>query len=267
MLGELLRWWRDARGKSQLELSLDSGISQRHLSFIESGRSSPSRRSLLAIAEALDIPLRERNTLALAAGFAPLYPESDWSAPEMHAISKALERALRQHEPFPAFVLDRNWRVLMKNEGAPGFFSHFIDLEANPPPRNLLHLMFDPKGLRPCIANWPEVAASLLQRIYRESIGRVVDDQTRELLAQLLAYPDVDPRWRKPEAPSALPFIPIGFVHRKTRINLFSLVTTIGAPASIPAQEFRMECMFPADEESEKCYRRLMADQPGKKKG
>jgi transcriptional regulator with XRE-family HTH domain len=258
-LGELLRYWRDARGKSQLDLSLDSGLSQRHLSFIESGRSTPSRRALLEIAQALDIPLRERNTLMVSAGYAPIFAESEWSAPEMQSLNKALERVLRQHEPYPAIVMDRYWHVVMRNESAPRFFNHFIDLEARKPPRNLLHLMFDPKGLRPFITNWPEVAASLFQRVYRESIGRVIDERTGELLAQLQAYPGVKAEWRKPSTSSALPLIPIGFVLKGKRINLFSLITTVGAPVSITAQEHRMECMFPADDESEQNYLSLMA--------
>ncbi len=258
-LGELLRYWRDARGKSQLDLSLDSGLSQRHLSFIESGRSAPSRQALLDIATALDIPLRERNTLLLSAGYAPIFAAGEWSATEMQSLTKALERVLQQHEPYPAVVMDRYWHVVMRNESAPRFFNHFIDLEARKPPRNLLHLMFDPKGLRPFITNWPEVAASLLQRVYRESIGCVIDEKTGELLAQLRAYPGVKDEWRQPTISSVLPLIPIGFALKGKRINLFSLITTAGAPASIIAQEFRIECMFPADDESERNYLGLMA--------
>jgi transcriptional regulator with XRE-family HTH domain len=258
-LGELLRYWRDARGKSQLDLSLDSGLSQRHLSFIESGRSTPSRRALLDIAQALDIPLRERNTLMVSAGYAPIFAESEWSAPEMQSLTKALERVLRQHEPYPAVVMDRYWHVVMRNEFAPRFFNHFIDLKSRKAPRNLLHLMFDPEGLRPFITNWPEVAASLLQRVYRESIGRVIDEKTGELLAQLQAYPGVKAEWRQPSTSSALPLIPMAFVLKGKRINLFSLITTVGAPVSITAQEHRMECMFPADDESEQNYLGLMA--------
>src|SRR5271165_1210546 len=121
-LGALLRHWRDLRGKSQLDLSLDSGLSQRHLSFIESGRSVPSRQTLLDIPQALDIPLRDRNTMLLAAGYAPIYSEGTWNAPEMQSITKALERVLRQHEPFPAMVMDRYWYVILKNDAAPRFF-------------------------------------------------------------------------------------------------------------------------------------------------
>jgi transcriptional regulator with XRE-family HTH domain len=250
-LGLLLRHWRDVRGKSQLDLSLDAGLSQRQISFIESGRSVPGRQTLLDLAQALDIPLRERNTLLLAAGYAPVYSEGAWNGPEMQVVTRALERMLRQHEPFPAVVMDRYWNVLMSNEATPRFFSRFIDVEARTAPRNLLHLMFDPDGMRPFIANWEDVAKSLFQRVYRESVGRVIDDKTRELLTALLAYPDVKAEWKNPIVLSAVPVIPIGFAKGDGLLNYFSMVTTVGAPQTIAAQELRIECMFPADERTE----------------
>src|ERR1700742_160077 len=155
--GALLRHWRERRGKSQLELSLDAGVSQRHLSFIEVGRSSPSRQMLIDIATALDMPLRDRNTLLLAGGYAPIYPDGAWDGPEMRSITNALQRMLRQHEPFPALVMDRYWTVLMTNQAAPRFFSRFCDLAARETPRNMLTLMFDPTGMRPFIADFPAV--------------------------------------------------------------------------------------------------------------
>jgi transcriptional regulator with XRE-family HTH domain len=265
-LGDLLRYWRERCGKSQLDLSLGSGLSQRHLSFIENGRSIPSRRTLLDIAQALDIPLRDRNTLFLSAGYAPAYSEDAWNAPEMQSITKALERVLRQHEPFPAVVMDRYWNVHLRNDAAPRFFNCFIDLEKRPTPRNLLHLMFDPAGMRPFIANWEEVAASLIQRIYRESVGRVTDQRTKELLEALQAYPEVETGLKKPRSASILPFIPISFVKKGKTMNFFSMITTVGTPLSITAQELRMECMFPAEEESEEEYLKMTtAKSKGKK--
>src|SRR3984893_2253435 len=172
-LGALLRHWRDIRGRSQFDLSLDTGVSQRHISFIETGRSVPGRQTLLEIARALDIPLRDRNTLLLAAGYAPIYAEGAWNAPEMRSVTKALERMLRQHEPFPALVMDRYWNVLMTNDAAPRFFGCFIDMAARKAPRNMLHLLFDPNGMRPFIANWEDVAKSLFQRVKSEATGGV----------------------------------------------------------------------------------------------
>ena len=138
--GVLLRQWRDIRGKTQLNLSFDAGVSQKHISFVESGRSIPSRQMVLDLAQALDVPLRERNALLMAAGYAPLYSDHALDAPLMNSISKALQRMLRQHEPFPAVVMDRYWNVLMTNDAAPQLFNCFIDLTKWPKPRNLLHL-------------------------------------------------------------------------------------------------------------------------------
>ncbi len=140
--------------------------------------------------------------------------------------------------------------VLKTNRAAPRFFGRFTDLSTREGPRNLLHLMFDSRGLRPFVADWPIVAESLIQRVYRESVGRVVDDKTRELLTALLVYPDVEPGWTLPKATSArstLPVIPIGLVWGDKVLNYFSMVSTVGTPQTVAAQELRIECMFPAD--------------------
>jgi transcriptional regulator with XRE-family HTH domain len=253
-LGVLLRHWRDMRGKSQLDLSLDTGVSQRHLSYIESGRSTPSRHTLLDIAQGLDVPLRERNVLLLAAGYAPIYSDNAWDGAEMQSVTKALQRMLRQHEPFPAVVMDRYWNVLMANDAMPRFLNRFIDLSARTGPRNILHLMFDPAGMRPFMADWENTAQSLIQRLYRESIGRVVDEKTKALLAALLAYPGAKPEWKSPKVPRiapAMPVIPLSFVKDGNVLNYFSMVTTVGTPQTIAAQELRIECLFPADDATE----------------
>lgn len=260
-LGVLLRHWRDVRGKSQLELSFDTGVSQRHLSFIESGRSAPSRQTMLNIAQALDVPFRDRNELLVAAGFAPVYKEAAWNAGEMRSVSRALERVLRHHEPYPAIVMDRYWNVFMRNAAAPRFFNAFFDLDARPEPRNMLHLMFDPAAMRPFLVNWEEASRSLIRRIHREAVGHTLDDRTRDLLAALLAYPDVDPRLRiayaeDPEPP--LPMVPLSFAKDGQVLRYFSMVTTVGTPETIATQELRIESMFPADEATEAAHRRLI---------
>ncbi|MGI4810196.1 MAG: helix-turn-helix domain-containing protein [Janthinobacterium lividum] len=258
-LRDLLRGWRDLRGKSQLDLSLDTGISQRHLSFVETGRSVPSRETLLQVAAALDVPLRERNALLLAAGYAPVYPEPAWDAPEMASIVAALRRMLRQHEPFPAIVMDRYWDVVLTNEAAPRFFGRFVDLSARPAPRNMLHLMFDPDGMRPFVANWEGVARSLLARVRREAIGRVLDSRTKALVAALLAYPGAGCA-RNAATPANMPVIPLSFVKDGDTLNYFSMVTTVGDPQAVLAQELRVECLFPADDETERLHVTLMAE-------
>jgi len=261
-LGALLRYWRDIRGVSQFDLSLEAGFSQRQISFIESGRSVPGRDTLLTLAQTLDVPLRERNALLLAAGYAPVYSDAAWNAQEMHSVSRALERVVRQQEPFPAIVMDRHWNVLMTNDAAPRFFDCFIDMASRKGPRNMLHLIFDPQGMRPFVADWDTVSRSLLQRVYRESVGHTIDAGTRRLLDKLLDYPDVPHDWRTHHGPSAaptMPVIPIGFVSEGVVLRYFSMVTTVGAPQNVAAQELRLECMFPADDETEARHRQLLA--------
>jgi len=259
-LSSLLRQWRNQRGLSQMDLSLEMGVSQRHISFIESGRSAPSRALLIGLARTLDVPLRDRNALLLAAGYAPMYAEAAWDAAEMRAIHKALERMLCQHDPFPALVMDRHWNVLMTNDSAPRFFGRFIDLARYAKPRNLLRMMFDPQGLRPFVANWAEVAASLFQRIHREAVGGVLDETTRSLIEELLAFPGVTLDWRTADVPSASPIVPISFVDEGGVSNWFSMVTTVGTPQIVAAQELRVECMFPADDATEARHLGLTRD-------
>jgi transcriptional regulator with XRE-family HTH domain len=243
-LGAFLRYWRQQRGKSQLDLSLDTGVSQRHISFVESGRSVPSRELLLSLAKTLDVPLRERNVLLLASGYAPVYLESTWDAPEMAVVNRVIDLMLRQHEPHPALVLDRYWNVLKTNDASPRFFGSFVDLSKRPKPRNLLHLMFDPDGMKPFVENWEEVASGLLQRVYREAAGHVTDKKTSELLNDLKKYPGA--KGLSVARKSQVPVLPITFVRGSERISYFSMISTVGLPQDITAQEFRIECMFPS---------------------
>ena len=261
--GVLLRQWRDIRGKTQLDLSFDAGVSQKHISFVESGRSMPSRQMLLDLAQALDVPLRERNELLMAAGYAPVYSDQALDAPLMNSVSKALQRMLRQHEPFPAIVMDRHWNVLMTNDAAPRLFNCFIDMAARPSPRNLLHLMFDPAGMRPFVANWPETARGLLGRVYREALGRVIDERTKALLAELSHYPGVQPEWRAPTSGESMPMIPLTFVKDGVRLKYFSMITTVGTPQTVTAEELRLESMFPADGTTEAEHSRFVLTNSG----
>ena len=253
-LGDLLRHWRNIRGKNQLDLSIETELSQRHISFIESGRSVPSRQVLIKIARALDVPLRDRNVLLLSAGYAPAYSEAAWNSRQMRSVTSALERILCQNEPFPALVMDRYWNVLMTNESAPRFFNCFIDMSQRTGPLNILHLVFDPKGLRPFVDNWEEVASSLIERVYFEAVGGVIDEGTKELLAALRAYPRVrmDDRANQSSDPGPItPMIPISFRKGDTVLNYFSMVTTVGTPQTVAAQELRIESLFPADDTTE----------------
>jgi transcriptional regulator with XRE-family HTH domain len=246
-LGELLRYWRQERGKSQLDLSMDTGISQRHLSFVESGRSAPSRDLLSIVSDALNIPLRERDVLLLASGYAPQYREQTMDAEQMAIVTQAIDRMLQQHEPHPALVLDRHWNVVRTNEAAPRFFGSFVDLEMTTKPRNLLDLMFNPAGMRPFVEEWEQVAAGLLQRVRREAVGQVLDAELQKLLKRLREYPGVGEL--KPLPAPQSPVLSITFRRGSQRFSYFSLITTVGTPQCITAQELRVECMFPTDVE------------------
>lgn len=244
-LGDLMRFWRQKRSKSQLNLSLDTGISQRHLSFVESGRSSPSRDLLLVLFEALDIPFRERNLLLTASGYAPHYAERSLAGEEMTVVDRAIERMLLKHEPYPAIVLDRHWNVVRTNEAAPRLFGSFVNLESRTHPRNILDLMFDPLGMRPFIEDWETVAGGLLQRVNREAVGQVLDPGLQELLKRLRAYPGVSQIKSPPVSQS--PVLPITFRRGSEKLSYFSLITTVGMPQCVTAEELRIECMFPCD--------------------
>src|ERR1700721_2389064 len=246
-LGEMLRYWRHERGKSQLELSLDTGISQRHLSFVESGRSAPSRDFLSIVSDALNIPLRERNVLLLASGYAPVYGEQSMDADQMAIVTRAVARMRQQNKPHPPLALDRHWNLIRTNQAAPRFFGSFVDLEARPKPRNLLDLMFDPAGMRPFVEEWDNVAAGLLQRVRREGVGQVVDARLAELLDRLRRYPGVAKM--KPLPAPQSPVLSITFRRGDERLSYFSLITTVGTPQCITAQELRVECMFPTHAE------------------
>jgi transcriptional regulator with XRE-family HTH domain len=255
-LGRILKAWRGMRGLSQLELSLETGVSQRHLSFIESGRSAPTRQMLMVVADGLDMPFRERNQLLLAAGYAPIYAEESWDAASFAIVRHALEGMLAHHEPFPALVMDRYWNVVMANEATRRMLGSFIDLDRWARPRNMLRLIFDPEGLRPFVADWDDISAALLQRVRRESVGGVIDDATRELVASLHAYPDIDASAIDDPA-GDLPVIPLTLTDDDHRLSYFSLVTTVGTPRSPGPQELRVECLVPVDEATKAWHRHL----------
>jgi transcriptional regulator with XRE-family HTH domain len=247
-VGALLQYWRAQRGMSQFALALEADVSPRHVSFVETGRAQPSREMVLQLATALRIPLRERNALLLAAGYAPMYRESQLDAPELRAVRDALDAILAKQEPYPAVVMNRRWDILMTNNAATGSFSFLMGDRPMPAPANVVRLMFDPAGLRPTVANWEEVAEALVARVYREAVGGVPDDATSALLRDVLAMPGV-PR-ANPSVSPLVPVIPIGFAKDGKRFTFFSAVTTLGTPQDVTLQEVRIESFFPLDTET-----------------
>ncbi|HEV8584539.1 MAG TPA: helix-turn-helix transcriptional regulator [Methylomirabilota bacterium] len=261
-VGRLLREWRARRGMSQLDLAVEAGVSSRHLSFVETGRSSPSREMVMLLARALDVPLRDRNDLLTSAGYAPIYRASKLEAPEMAQARRAIDFILKQQEPYPALVLDRHWNVLKVNDGSARVQAVFLDAAAvsalGPP--NAMRLMFHPRAFRPCIVNWEPTAASLIQWLHRDVATGFADAETRALLEELLAYPDTPRQWRALDLDaSPAPFLPIEFRKGDLVLRYFTTLTTLGTPHDITLQELRVESFFPADEATEQASRLLAA--------
>lgn len=208
---------------------------------------------IITLATALDIPFRERNALLNAAGFAPVYRESEWHEAHLEPARKALELVLKKQEPFPAVVMDRYWNIVMTNNSAPRFFGMFVDLTTNVARGNILRMMFHPEGIRPFVINWEIVTKNLIQRVFRESVGGIADETTQNLLDEVLSYPGVPRNWKKPDLELInLPIIPVSFRKDDLEFNFFSAVTTLGTPQDITLQEIRIECFFPMDTLTEK---------------
>jgi transcriptional regulator with XRE-family HTH domain len=243
---------------SQLGLATQAAISSRHLCFVETGRANPSREMVLRLAGALDVPLRERNALLLAAGFAPVYAESKLDAPSLAAVRGALDAILRQQEPFPAVVMNRQWDIVQTNDAATRFFTFLLGRPRAPGPANVLRMMFHPDAVRPFVRNWSAVAEALVQRVRREAVGGVQDKGTRAVLAEVLDYPGVPQSLREAVGQAPLvPVVPIAFEKGDARYNFFSAVTTLGTAQDITVQEIRIESFFPPDEATARAARRL----------
>jgi transcriptional regulator with XRE-family HTH domain len=246
--GVLLRRWRAVRHLSQLDLALDADISTRHLSCVETGRAQPSREMVLRLAETLQIPLRERNALLLAAGYAPLYRNTSLDTPEAEAARRAVELLMAQLEPYPVLVVDRYWNTLKMNTGAKRFLAFFPGCDSVTP-HNGVRLVFHPQGLRPFIENWESVAARIIQRVHREAAANPADETMKCFLEELLSYPGVPSRWRMLDLDDAPPpFLTINYRWKKSTLRLFSALTTFGTALDIALQELRIESFFPADE-------------------
>lgn len=249
-----LRYWRTRRGHSQLRLAADAGVSQRHLSFLESGRAQPSRELVLRLGIVLDVPLRQRNVLLLAAGFAPAYQERKLSDPELAGVMRALDFMLRQQAPFPALVVDRLWNLVMFNEPAAGLMRWLLDMPSDAPIArdgtiNVLRLMLAPDGLRRHLRNWQAVAADSLLWIQREAMADGPGSEARALLADLSALPDMPAVGHLPNLDRrALPFLPLHVARDGVELQLFTTITTLGTPHDVTVHELRLESFFPADD-------------------
>jgi len=260
--GDLLRAWRGVRKLSQLDLALRADLSQRHLSFIESGRSQPSRQMVLQVAESLAVPLRERNALLQAAGYAPLYYERDLDSVDMTAVREALKLTLAHHQPLPALVVNRHWGMVMSNaattrilgllDGEPRAVWQRVDPSGQ---LNVMRLTFHPDGLRRVLKNWEQAATVLLSRLQREVAAQPANSPLSAVLKEVLSYPGIPARWRS----AALtlpppPVLPLHFDNGRESFSLFSMLSTFGTAQDVTADELRVETFFPADDTTAKLF-------------
>jgi transcriptional regulator with XRE-family HTH domain len=250
-VGELLREWRQRRRLSQLDFSLQAGISSRHLSFVETGRSTPSRDMVLHLAEELRLPLRERNRLLLAAGYAPVFSEGRLGSPELAAVTEAVRQVLAGHEPYPAAVVDRWWNLVDANSGL-ALLTGGVAPELLEPPVNVLRASLHPDGLAPRILNLGQWRGHLLSRL-RQQVELTGDPELARLLAELEEYPGGDPAAAEP-APSLV--VPLRVRHGDAELSFVSTVTTFGTPLDVTVAELVIESFFPADDATAAALRR-----------
>ena len=259
--GSSLREWRLFRRLSQLELSLRANISQRHLSWLETGRSQPSRQMVLQLSETLDIPLRERNQLLNAAGFVSIYRERKLDEEQMGAVRGALRKMLDQQQPFPSLVVDREWNILMSNPCAKALLGAVIDDSrwdeiGGGERRNIALLTLHPRGLRPLIENWSEVAHSFVQRLRRDR-DRTADPELRAHLAALIELGEDPPALRPVPSSQMLPMLSLDLRLGDQMLRLFSVISTFGTAQDVTADELRIESFFPLDSASDALLRQF----------
>ncbi|QXC59861.1 helix-turn-helix domain-containing protein [Aquihabitans sp. G128] len=254
-VGELLRDWRRRRRLSQLDLSVEAAVSSRHLSFVETGRSKPSRELVLHLAEELEVPLRERNTLLLAAGYAPAYPEHALDADVMAPAREALDAILAGHAPYPAIIVDGRWNLVSANEPALAILAEGVSPALLAPPINAMRVSLHPDGLAPRIANLAGYGAHLLTRLQRQALLSG-DPGLTELHDELASYPGVERATSAAVEPADLLFSPLRLRSEGQELLLFSTLATFGTALDITLSELAIESFFPGDAATRDALRR-----------
>jgi transcriptional regulator with XRE-family HTH domain len=255
-VGPLLREWRLRRRLSQFDVALEAAVSSRHLSFVETGRARPSRELVLHLADHLEVPLRERNTLLLAAGYAPMFRETPLDAEELAPVRAALDQILRGHEPYPAVVVDRRWDLVTANTAALSVLAGGVAPELLEPPANTLRLCLHPDGLAPRIVNFAEYAGDLLHRLHRQAI-LAADAELAALEAELRSYPKVADAPRAPVETTPALFVPLVLRDGAATLTFFSTIATFGTALDVTVAELAIESFFPADDATADALRRL----------
>jgi transcriptional regulator with XRE-family HTH domain len=258
-IGSLLREWRQRRRLSQLDFAVEARISPKHLSFLETGRSQPSREMLLHLATLLDVPLRERNSLLLAAGFAPMFKERPLSDPALHAAREAVEQVLKGHEPFPALAVDRHWTLLASNGSVAPLLTG-VAARLLQPPLNVLRLSLHPEGLAPRIVNLAQWREHLFARLRRQ-IDASADPVLVELLKELSSYPgpaaDTQAAVDLASSTAASIVVPFRLASEAGVLSFISTTTVFGTPVDITLSELALESFFPADDDTATVLRQL----------
>jgi transcriptional regulator with XRE-family HTH domain len=249
-VGRLLRGWRERRLLSQLDLALRTGVSARHLSFVETGRSRPTSEMILRLAQQLDVPLRERNVLLLSGGYAPAFPVNQLADPPMRAVHEAIEHVLRAHEPFPAVVIDGHWDLVAANAAVP-LLTEGSSAELLEPPANVLRLSLHPRGMAPRVVNLAEWRAHLLDRLGRD-IETTASPSLIALREELAAYPCPPPAVQ-PDTRAIL--VPMRLRADGTVLSLFSTTTVFGTPREVTLSELAIESFYPADAPTAEFFR------------
>ena len=252
----LLKSWRSKRRLSQLELALTSGVSQRHLSFLESGRAKPSRSMIMQLSETLDVPLRERNDWLVAAGFAPIFRARPLDDPQMTQVMGAVRMMLTNHEPFPALAIDRAWNIRLANrpfEMLGEILGQDLWTRIGGPERNLMRLFFHPNGIKPFVTNWASISPLLWHRAQREA-ETLGGDEMKAILSGLAQFQDAETLWAA-EDTALVPVLPLTIEKDAMRISLFTVIATFGTAQDVTADELRIESFFPADEATERLFK------------
>ena len=251
--GELLRDWRRARRMSQQALGDAAEVSTRHISFLETGKAMPSRSMVLVLANALDLPLRDRNRMLQATGFAAAYRDTSWQDEDAAALRRTLDLILRHHGPIPAVGVTPVWDVVEMNPAALGLFGAFLPADMDPiVTTNIVDALFHPKGVRRFVVNWEEAASAVLERVHHEASLELGRRASEPLLRRLADYPDLPPRRRIDAAPPhAEVSLPLHLKRDALELRLFTTITTLGTPVDVSAQELRIEAYYPADTATE----------------
>jgi len=260
--GSLLRRWRQIHGYSQLDLALTADSSARHISFIETGRSKPSREMVLRLCEVMELPLRERNRLLNAAGFSPAYKETALDQAGLDPVRKVLDIMLAQQEPYPATVMNRSFDILMVNHAAAKTMNTLgVPLGGMEGPPNALKLTLHPDGFKPFVKDWEKTAHHLIQRAHRQLRGTEEDDPLARVLQEVLSYPGVPKEWQFDDpTQDAPPVMPIEFEMNGIVVSFITTIASFGTPQDVTAEEIMIESMFPANEQTEQIIK-AMADQ------